>query len=159
MLRRRPGAARSLSARLVGVALGLRCELRRHRLDLVLAHVVVHVAPAGEHGGTVGLLVDHEAILDRPAGVTAGRADRLAVSLARGGDLLRRVDAEHVAAAQEDGRGKGEDEGECGAAHGRTSGVVAYYFGRAAAKLSLPPVGRAPARAPPDRVAISAASP
>ena len=87
------------------------------RLDLVLAHVVVHVAPAGEDGGAIGLLVDREAVLDRPAGVAAGRADRLAVGLARGGDLLGRFDAEHVAAGEERGRG-GEDEGEEGAAHG-----------------------------------------
>src|SRR6476619_5633644 len=132
----RPAEQRTTSARLVGVALRLRGKLRRDRLDLVLAHVVVHVAPAGEDGGPVGLLVDREAILDRPAGVAAGRADRLAIGLARGGDLLGRLDAEHVAAAQQDGRGKGENEGDDGAAHGRTSRVVACYFGRRAAKLS-----------------------
>ena len=136
-LRRR--ARRAGSAR-VGRALGLRRELRRDRLDLVLAHVVVHVAPAGEDGGAIGLLVDREAVLDGAAGVAAGRADRLAVGVARGGDLLGRFDAEHVAAGEQRGRG-GENEGEDGAAHGG-SGSDLRYFGAAGGKLRAPPAPR-----------------
>ena len=69
----RPGAASGVSAT-CRPRPGLRGELRRDRLDLVLAHVVVHVAPAGEDGGAIGLLVDRVAVLDRPAGVAAGRS-------------------------------------------------------------------------------------
>ena len=129
--RRRGGAAGWRLPRLGG-------ELRRHRLDLVLAHVVVHVAPAGEDRRAVGLPVDRVAVLDRPAGVAAGAADRPAVGFARGGDLLGRFDAEHVAAAEQAG---GDEKGGAekgGGAHGRTKGFV-RNIGRPAADLRRAP--------------------
>ena len=49
-------------------------------------------------------------------GVAAGAADRAAVGIARRRDLLRRVDAEQVAAAEQAGGGEGEGKGE--ARHG-----------------------------------------
>ena len=74
--------------------------------------------------GAVGLLVDRVAVLDRPAGVAAGAADRLAVGFARGGDLLGRLDAEHVAAAEQAGGDEDRGAEEGGGAHGRTNGFV-----------------------------------
>ena len=120
-------ARRTASARLVGAGPGLRGELRRHRLDLVLAHVVVHVAPAGEDRGAVGLLVDRVAVLDRPAGVAAGarrspcrrpRARRRSSPATRCRACRSRPGA---------GAASGEDEGEAGAAHGRRAVLPSAY--------------------------------
>ena len=125
--RRRPAPARGAGApaggappalaRLDGAGPGLRRELRRDRLDLVLAHVVVHVAPAGEDGGAIGLLVDREAILDRPAGVAAAPTDRLAVGLARGGDPLGaiRCRACRIPTSRRSRERRGRGSGRCGA--------------------------------------------
>src|SRR5512139_2844048 len=53
-------------------------QLGCHRLDLVFAHVVVHVAPTGEHRSLFGLLVEQVAVFDGAAGMAAGAANRLA---------------------------------------------------------------------------------
>src|SRR6187399_877959 len=75
-------------------------RLRRHVLDLVLAHVVVHLAPAGEDGGLVGALVETIAIFDRAAGVAAGAADGLAFGFLVRCDGAGRLETEQVAARQ-----------------------------------------------------------
>lgn len=96
-------------------ALRLRCQCRRQRLDLVLAHVVVHLAPAGEDRSLVGALVERETVLDGTAGVPTRSADGFAFGLTLSNGLLGGLAAEHVAAreqrASDEQREKGADHG------------------------------------------------
>ena len=78
---------------------GLGVERRRHRFELVLAHVVVHLAPAGVHGRLVGASIQRVAVLDRATGVAAGAADGLAVGFTARGHRVGRFAAEQVAAS------------------------------------------------------------
>jgi len=95
----------------------LRCCCRRgDGVELVLAHVVVHLAPAGVDGGLVDALVEREAVLDRAAAVAAGGADGLAVGLHARGRHRRRFQPELVATGE---RGQDGEEDEGAAQHGR----------------------------------------
>ena len=99
----------------LGFGRGRRCG-RGHRFELVLAHVVVHLAPAGEHGGLVGALVQAVTLLHRACRVAAAAADGLALGLALGRDGGGRLDAQLVAAGQPQRGGSEQGKGE--AAHG-----------------------------------------
>mmetsp|Transcript_49611 Transcript_49611/g.116528 ORF Transcript_49611/g.116528 Transcript_49611/m.116528 type:complete len:219 (-) Transcript_49611:504-1160(-) len=100
--------------RLILVGLGLDGPRARHdgrnALELVLAHVLVHLAPAGVDGSLLGLGVEHVAVLDRTHRMAAGAADGLAVGLLGRRDLGRVVNAQLLAGTERGEQGQGDEK-------------------------------------------------
>ena len=102
------------------------------RLELVLAHVVVHLAPAAEDGRFRRLRIQRVAVLDRPHGMPAGAADRLAVGL-----LLR--------ASFPPCRGRaGRSRRAAGRGPGRRAAVTEVRHGSGSTAGRAAPAGRRP---------------